>query len=84
MSEQRKVCIPGHGRHYTGLGHVADLATAMAQCIGREHTKGQVYNIQVSNKGENSLQCFDKRDALIDRVRRVYLSKVWCIFVQMS
>jgi nucleoside-diphosphate-sugar epimerase len=33
-------------KHITGLGHVADLATAMAQVVGREHTKGQVYNIQ--------------------------------------
>lgn len=42
----RKPCIPGHGQHLTGLGHVKDLATAMAQVIGRDHTKGQIYNIQ--------------------------------------
>ena len=42
----RTVCIPGHGQHLTGLGHVKDLAVAMAQVIGREQTKGQIYNIQ--------------------------------------
>jgi hypothetical protein len=40
-------CGAGHGQHLTGLGHVKDLATAMAQVIGREQAKGQVYNIQV-------------------------------------
>ena len=30
----------------TGLGHVEDLAIAMAQIIGRDHCKGQIYNIQ--------------------------------------
>lgn len=47
ISEDRPVCIPGHGQHLTGLGHVEDLAVAMAQIIGRDHAKGQVYNIQV-------------------------------------
>jgi len=42
----RTVCIPGHGQHLTGLGHVQDLAEAMAQIIGREQCKGQIYNIQ--------------------------------------
>jgi len=42
----RIVSIPGHGQHITGLGHVEDLATAMAQVIGRDHCKGQIYNIQ--------------------------------------
>lgn len=46
LSEKRRICIPGHGQHVTGLGHVADLAVAMAQVMGREHTKGQIYNIQ--------------------------------------
>lgn len=27
----KTVCIPGHGQHLTGLGHVEDLAVAMAQ-----------------------------------------------------
>ncbi len=40
------MCIPGHGQHITGLGHVQDLAVAMAQVIGREQAKGQVYNVQ--------------------------------------
>ena len=42
------ICIPGHGQHLTGLGHVEDLATAMAQVIGRPQCIGQVYNVQVS------------------------------------
>lgn len=44
----RPVVIPGHGQHLTGLGHVEDLAVAMAQVIGNEKAKGQIYNIQVS------------------------------------
>ena len=31
-------------QHITGLGHVADLATAMAQIIGRDQAKGQVHS----------------------------------------
>lgn len=46
LQHGRRICIPGHGQHLTGLGHVEDLATAMAQVIGREHTKGKVYNVQ--------------------------------------
>jgi len=46
LDEDRRVCIPGHGQHVTGLGHVEDLAIAMAQIIGRDHCKGQIYNIQ--------------------------------------
>jgi nucleoside-diphosphate-sugar epimerase len=47
LEADRPVCIPGHGQHVTGLGHVRDLACAMAQVLGREHAKGQAYNIQV-------------------------------------
>lgn len=43
----RPICIPGHGQHLTGLGHVADLAVAMANVIDREQiTTGKVYNVQ--------------------------------------
>jgi nucleoside-diphosphate-sugar epimerase len=42
----KTVCIPGHGDHLTGLGHVRDLAVAMAQIIGRPHCKGKIYNVQ--------------------------------------
>lgn len=42
----RKVCIPGHGQHITGLGHVEDLAIAMAQIIGKDKAKGKIYNVQ--------------------------------------
>jgi len=43
----RPICIPGHGGHLTGLGHVQDLAVAMANVIDRhEITNGKVYNVQ--------------------------------------
>lgn len=43
----RPICIPGHGQHLTGLGHVSDLAVAMANVIDRTHrTTGKVYNCQ--------------------------------------
>jgi nucleoside-diphosphate-sugar epimerase len=41
------VCIPGHGGHLTGLGHVRDLASAMAAAAAKpEVSVGQIYNIQ--------------------------------------
>lgn len=40
------ICIPGHGAHLTGLGHVRDLASAMTACAGNPDTFDQVYNIQ--------------------------------------
>lgn len=47
VDANRPICIPGHGQHLTGLGHVYDLAVAMANCIGRESvTSGKVYNCQ--------------------------------------
>ena len=46
LMKKRPICIPGHGQHITGLGHVEDLASAMANVIGKETTKGQIYNIQ--------------------------------------
>ena len=46
LDAKRRVCIPGHGQHLTGLGHVEDLATAMANVIGKEVAKGQIYNVQ--------------------------------------
>jgi nucleoside-diphosphate-sugar epimerase len=47
VDQDRPVCIPGHGQHLTGLGHVADLAVAMANVIGRtSRTTGNVYNVQ--------------------------------------
>lgn len=39
--------LTGHGQHLTGLGHVHDLAVAMAQVIDRtDRTTGKVYNVQ--------------------------------------
>lgn len=47
VDQNRAVCIPGHGQHLTGLGHVNDLAVAMANVIGRtDRTTGNVYNVQ--------------------------------------
>lgn len=40
------ICIPGHGAHLTGLGHVRDLVSAMAACAANPTAFGQVYNIQ--------------------------------------
>mmetsp|Transcript_9859 Transcript_9859/g.23212 ORF Transcript_9859/g.23212 Transcript_9859/m.23212 type:complete len:352 (-) Transcript_9859:239-1294(-) len=49
VDADRPVCIPGHGQHLTGLGHVEDLASAMANVCGREDkTTGKVYNLQNS------------------------------------
>lgn len=42
----RPVCVPGHGQHVTGLGHVEDLAVAMANVIGKDVAKGKIYNVQ--------------------------------------
>lgn len=46
LTDGRTICIPGDGQWITGLGHVEDLATAMAQVIGRDKCKGEIYNIQ--------------------------------------
>ena len=47
VDNNRPLCIPGHGQHLTGLGHVQDLAVAMANVIDREQiTNGKVYNVQ--------------------------------------
>jgi len=46
LAANRPICIPGHGQHLTGLGHVQDLAVAMAQIIGQEQAKGKIYNVQ--------------------------------------
>lgn len=54
----RPVCIPGHGQHLTGLGHVEDLAVAMAQVIGKDVAKGKIYNIQDKQSGAKSAPAF--------------------------
>jgi len=41
----RPIPIPGNGFHLTQLGHVKDLATAMAAVLGNQNAIGQVYNI---------------------------------------
>lgn len=40
------ICVPGHGAHLTGLGHVRDLASAMASCALNPTAYKQVYNVQ--------------------------------------
>lgn len=43
----RPICIPGHGGHLTGLGHVRDLASAMAAvAVSPDVAAGQIYNVQ--------------------------------------
>jgi nucleoside-diphosphate-sugar epimerase len=47
IDQDRAVCIPGHGQHLTGIGHVEDLTVAMANVMGRtDRTTGKVYNVQ--------------------------------------
>lgn len=41
----RAVPIPGNGMHITQLGHVQDLAQAMAAVLGNSEAIGQIYNI---------------------------------------
>lgn len=41
----RTIPIPGNGMHLTQLGHVQDLAAAMAAVLGNETAIGQIYNI---------------------------------------
>lgn len=41
----RPIPIPGNGAHFTQLGHVQDLAAAMAAVLGNEKAIGQIYNI---------------------------------------
>jgi nucleoside-diphosphate-sugar epimerase len=41
----RTIPIPANGAHFTQLGHVEDLAKAMAAVLGNERALGQIYNI---------------------------------------
>ncbi len=41
----RALPIPGNGQHMTQLGHVQDLAQAMASILGNQTAIGQVYNL---------------------------------------
>ena len=41
----RPLPIPGNGLHITQLGHVADLAKAMAAVLGNSKAVGEIYNI---------------------------------------
>ena len=46
LDKNMPICVPGHGAHLTGLGHVRDLASAMAACALNPVAYGQVYNVQ--------------------------------------
>jgi nucleoside-diphosphate-sugar epimerase len=41
----RAIPVPGNGMHITQLGHVKDLAQAMASVLGNQQAIGQIYNI---------------------------------------
>ena len=41
----RPLPIPGNGLHITQLGHIQDLAKAMAAVLGNSQAVGQIYNI---------------------------------------
>ncbi|MEB3294908.1 MAG: NAD-dependent epimerase/dehydratase family protein [Synechococcales bacterium] len=41
----RPIPIPGHGQHFTQLGHCYDLALAMTKVLGNSKAVGQIYNI---------------------------------------
>ena len=41
----RPIPIPGNGLHITQLGHISDLAKAMAAVLGNSQALGQIYNI---------------------------------------
>ena len=45
IMRDRPLPIPGNGMHLTQLGHVHDLASAMAAVLGNETAIGQIYNI---------------------------------------
>ena len=45
VARDRPVPIPGNGMALTQMGHVADLAVAMAAVLGNDQAKGQIYNI---------------------------------------
>ncbi|MFE1748519.1 NAD-dependent epimerase/dehydratase family protein [Coleofasciculus sp. H7-2] len=41
----RPILMPGHGLHITQLGHVKDLAVAMAAVLSNSQAVGQIYNV---------------------------------------
>lgn len=48
ITRDRPIPIPGNGMHITQLGHVKDLANAMASVLGNQQAIGQIYNISGS------------------------------------
>lgn len=41
----RPIPVPGNGVHFTQLGHIQDLATAMTKMLDNSKAIGQIYNI---------------------------------------
>ena len=45
MVRNRPIPIPGNGMYLTQLGHIQDLAAAMASVLGNDRAVGQIYNV---------------------------------------
>lgn len=45
ITRNRPILIPGHGKYLTQLGHVRDLALAMASVLDNQTAVGKIYNI---------------------------------------
>ena len=45
LVRNRPIPIPGNGKYITQLGHVEDLANAMASVLGNQNAIGKIYNI---------------------------------------
>lgn len=45
IARDRPIPIPGNGQYLTQLGHIQDLAVAMAKVLGNETAIGKIYNI---------------------------------------
>lgn len=41
----RPIPVPGNGMYLTQLGHIQDLATAMASVLGNDRAIGKIYNV---------------------------------------
>lgn len=45
LVRNRPILIPGNGAHFTQLGHIEDLTSAMVKVLGNSQAIGQIYNI---------------------------------------
>jgi nucleoside-diphosphate-sugar epimerase len=71
----RPIPIPGDGLAITQLGHVQDLAMAMAAILGNDKAKGQIYNISgdryITFKGL-ALACAEAAGKSADSIKLVH------------